>query len=206
MELHVKSKKYNDADILEVKEDLALQREDLEVKDLGVTGNVEVEGGLVAKTLEQEEANWSYDLSDVNPTASGDFTVENVFSRLQVINKELEVIFSFKITNSGEASATPANVQLGIFDIPEEIGRHIIDVEGNNLTETPTSEKAIAGSALCNTGIAVGSTHNVFTQRNGALSISHQSANKMRIACYSLSSMSAGSETVYSGRIQLTLI
>lgn len=160
---------------------------------------------LKVKTIEQSKANWSIDLSEVNPTAPGDFSAENIFSRLQVINKELEVIFTFKITNTGTANATPTYVQLGIFDIPEEIGAHIFDIEGNDLT-TPTSEKAIAGSALVNTTIAGSPTHNVFTQRNGTLSLAHNGQNKMRIACYSLSSMPSGSETVYSGRIQLALI
>ena len=157
---------------------------------------------VVARTLEQTNPNWSLDLSNVQIVFPSGFTGTNIFSRLQKINGELEIIFTFSITNNGDTTATPTNVQLGTFNIPHEIGSRIIDINGDDLTKSTTSEYvAIAGSHAVNNN-----NKNVFSGNYGILSLSHKGANKLFIAMYFLQAIASGSTHYYSGRIQLTLI
>lgn len=157
---------------------------------------------VIVKTVEQTNPNWTLDLSNVQITFPSGFTGTNIFSRIQKINGELEIIFTFSITNNGDTTATPSNVQLGSFNIPSEIGSKIIDIGGDDLTKSIASEYvAIAGSR------AVNSTNtSVFGGNYGILSLSHNGANKLFIAMYFLQAIAAGATHYYSARIQLTLL
>ena len=167
-----------------------------------IDGDLDVSGDVKVKTLEQQEANWNYDLSDVQLSVGTGFSAQNIFSRVQVINKELEIIFTFSVTNEGETTATPSNVQIGNVTIPEEIGEKLIDVAGHDLTEAGTM-MAIAGSRMVNNPSA---SPSVFNGQFGVLNISHNGENKLFIAAYGLQGIGAGATHTYSGRIQLTLL
>ena len=130
--------------------------------------------------------------------------VSNIFSRLQVINKELEIIFTFSIHNPTENTVSPSNVQLGTFTLPAEIGSKIIDLKGQDLTVND-SLIGIAALPMCNSTQSPSST-TTFQQKYGILSVSHNGANKLFIACYSMQGIAAGATHTYTGRIQLTLI
>lgn len=158
---------------------------------------------ITAKTLKQSHANWSYDLSAVELESPTGFTTSNIFSRLQVVNQELEVICTFSITNTGGTTATPNNVLLGEFDIPEDIGSKIIDVLGNPLT-TSVGIVAIAGACMVNNPSAPSGT-TAFAARYGTLNLSHK-GTKLFVGVYGLQGIAAGATHTYSGRIQLTLI
>ena len=157
---------------------------------------------LKVKTIEQSEANWSADLSSVIfDFAPSSLVCSNIFSRLQKINGELEIIMTFSVNNPTESAITPTYVSLGSFSIPQDIGIKIIDILGSRLIDSGEMT-SIAGSRM-----VVGyDTTSVFNSQNGVLSISHNGANKMFICAYGMSSVPAGSTHYYSGRIQLTLL
>ena len=52
---------------------------------------------IKVKTIEQTEPNWTLDLSEVSIVFPSGFTGTNIFSRLQKINGELEIVFTFSI-------------------------------------------------------------------------------------------------------------
>lgn len=159
---------------------------------------------IVVKTLEQTEANWTKDLNSLTLYSPTGFSVQNLFCRLQKINQELEVIFTFSITNTGASSAAPANIQCDNISIPQEIGSKIFDVLGKNLTESG-SLTAIAGTPM----VAYNDTpanSPVFNVSKAVLSLSHNGANNLFVAMYGFGAIAAGATATYSGRIQLTLL
>lgn len=174
------------------------------IGDVAISGDLDASGDLTAGTLKPLAPNWSIDLSDVVLSVPSGFSATNIFSRLQVIGGELEIIFTFSITNEGEASATPANVQLGTFSLPNEIAEKIIDVKGNPLNVSVPSLVAIAGARALNTPYPPESA-TTFAGQYGALSLSH-AGTQLFIACYGLQTIGAGGTHTYSARIQLTLL
>ena len=159
---------------------------------------------IKAKTLEQTHPNWAYDVSSIEPVAPTGFTATNIFSRLQIINQELEIIFSFSVTNTTEATSSPANIQLGDITIPEEIAERIIDAKGDKVSVN-SSLVAVAGTRMVSSTSTPENT-TVFSAQNGILNISHSGENIILIAGYSLGAIAAGATHTYSGRIQLTLL
>ena len=176
---------------------------------LAVTGNsaiggdLDVNGDARVKTLSQSQANWSLNLSEVEPTIPSGFSATNIFARLQVINQELELVLSFTITNNGESTASPANIQFGEHILPEAIGAKLIDIKGNNLNTTESGYCPIAG-AVCTIGTS-GVSSSTFSKVGGVLNVIHR-GTKLFIAVYDLPNIGAGASMVFSGRIQLTLL
>ena len=158
-----------------------------------------------AKTLEQKEANWALSLESLNLYAPEGFTATNLFCRLQKVNQELEIIFTFSITNTTESSATPANIQCDFIDLPSEIAEKIIDVNGKKLTEDTASLSAIAATPLISYPATPANT-DAFINLKGVMSLSHTPNKNLYIGMYGLPEIAGGGTATFTGRIQLTLL
>ena len=103
--------------------------------DLIVQG--EGKGKVIAKTLEQTEANWSLPVSI--PSITG--FEGNGYYAIKKINGEIHLIFAVAYKNtSGEAkNFTLSTYQVDVSSLPTADREKIIDMSGKNLTEEPLS-------------------------------------------------------------------
>lgn len=164
---------------------------------------------LVAKTLEQSQANWSVDFNLV--TRDNPFTYTKIYHRLEVIGNILYVIVNGKLTNNtGSTASIVSNTDVlnsgdsGI-TVPNKYGTKIVDLEGKYLTEYSISYITFAALPCSkelsgNTGII---DNTLFT-----LTLKHWNFNSVRICIYPKTpiTLNDGESLWLSGRIPLTLL
>lgn len=154
------------------------------------------------KTIEQSEANWEQDLDLTNlynlPTG---LTVTNVYSKIIQWNRELHIIFNFKINNPTENQISGFNSSTNNIDIPANIAERIIDFSGKNATEASTAPIC---AGVYNTGTtsypaSLEASFKSFLLKNTG------TANRIALAIQDIYAINAGTSLYISGRISIDL-
>lgn len=182
------------------------------IGDVAINGNLDVsgegKGKVVANTLEQNEANWSADIT-VFPNITGG-TPSVIFGRAQQINKEFHIVFLGKIVNNTEDVIEAYGTTQVVIDLPENIATKIYDVLGQKLNEPSASNVRISYSFASATRSEYGDMSklqpdiyfNVF-RMNGAININKLGMQFQRTTKISI----PAGETLYlEGRVSLDLI
>lgn len=98
-------------------------------------------GDVKALTFEQDQPSFSQSLTILSTSG---ITVEQIYSRLIVVNKILMVIVNCKYTNNtGESKTVYQHGGTNGFDIPAQYGEKIFDLLGNKVSETPSSNTLV---------------------------------------------------------------
>ena len=134
-------------------------------EDTEDSGNLEVEGAVKAKTLEQTEPNWSADLEllPTNQVTSAGLTGEQVYAGLKIFNNILYIVCIFKITNATGAAVSLNTAFGGYQDItlPEEIAQKIVDLTGKTAAEA-NSARVLTQLNVCSNSL--GGTRQCYLQ------------------------------------------
>ena len=105
-----------------------------------------------AKTLEQSEPNWHYDLSISSVTWPTGLEAELVYGRLEIINGVLFFVSSLKVINTTESAISISDVTINV-NVPEEIGSKIYDINGGKVSESIPTGALITELELYKSGI-----------------------------------------------------
>lgn len=157
---------------------------------------------LKVNTIEQDEPNWELDLdlSELH-NLPADCEVTNVYSKIIQWNRELHIIFNFKITNNGASTSLSFNSTNNYIELPEAIAERIIDFEGKSVKESSTAPIC---AGVYNTGnttypTSLEAAYKAFVMRNLA------SANKFALGIHDIYAINAGTTLYISGRISIDL-
>ena len=195
-------------------EDISIVGGDVVVDaDLVVDGDLSVEdiqasGDVVAKTLEQTQANWSFELTSSylnNGLTGTDMTI--LYCRLEQIGNILYLVLNLKYENNTESAISGYSIlSANGIELPTEIANKLYDVDNENVLVAKTAETQIASFPV------------IWTKYKTLTSIGAQTlfgsinnftvAKQVRVSIISSSSFSIGAGEVryITGRLFLTLI
>lgn len=172
------------------------------IGDVAISGDLIVQGedkgNIVASTLKQINPNFELDLGSIIEALSDENkTFTNIYSKLVVYNRIAYIIINYKITaiNSG----TYGDSVISIPNIPEEIGKKIFDMLGNDLTkstQTATITILIGGKSTNGQSTWSGIVNAFFN---------HAGANTIQVYLGAGQSMSANEEKYYTLRSFITI-
>lgn len=160
------------------------------------TAKLEATNEFAIKTLKQTQANVSIDFEWTKASVGGSLDPDNIYNRIEEINNVLYIVSVVKYTNNTESSVGTPQFVLDI-EIPEELGKKIIDYNGNDLT---TSGQADISACIGFTGIL-----GQVSQVNHNVALRHVGANNLRIVTQ-VQSIGSGASNVFTFRTFLTLL
>ena len=157
---------------------------------------------FVAKTLEQTEANASYDIN-IQSTPTG-FSVDVIFKRLIVVGNVLKMIAVYKVTNTGEDSASMPDLTFATNQLASKYKSKIVDYEGLTLAQTQaTSHPCSIRNGTCTISTTIsGGTYAI----GFANLYRYEGAIYIRIGSIGSLSMAGGSSRYVSSEIELALL
>ena len=129
---------------------LIVSFQDGTTQDLGniFNGNIDVSGNLTASTLTPAAYNYSANLN----MGGG---VVNIYSKLLVKGKTLEVIANFKYVNDTDDPISKWGISSAYITLPEAIAEKVIDYSGNSVHDVASPNFNIIAIAPCyyNSGV-----------------------------------------------------
>ena len=156
---------------------------------------------IVGKTFRQTQANFELDLGNAIETRSdSDLDYTNVYSKIIRENNLITIMINLVITAKTNVSGKVIS-PLIVNDVPEEIGAHLIDFAGKNLTQATGG----AGTISLNMGGMSSTGSSSWSGITNAF-INHYAANSL--SCYlgiSSLTMSEGDKRYISLRSFLSL-
>ena len=158
------------------------------------------------KTIEQSEANWSIDLSEIS-MAGLDESLEYtpIYERIEKIGNCLFIVATFKIKNPTESTIGIGNVSLSVNIDKEEIASKIIDFGGKALNETAPAYEQRQISA--DVGFKGDNSYDYALNRTlFKIVMAHPSQNVLQLTFYDLGNIDASKEFNCSVRTFLTLL
>lgn len=142
--------------------------------DVYVAGDASIAGDVVAETLKQNSANYSTPLTLAFSNANFEI-VGTPYSKIEVVNGEIHIIFAGLVHNKAESSQT-GYLSGAVSLVPEEIGSKIYSVGGNTLDEAPSLSAIENIIRIVPCGYRAGSVTN-----SVLLNLVHTSANQLSI-------------------------
>lgn len=161
-------------------------------------------GAVVAPTLEQTQANWSADITNVPNITGGTATM--IFGRAQKLNQEFHIVVFCKIANnSGGAITGYGTSDIGV-TLPSSIASKIFDANGNNVTNNQGQYTRISATLAYASKNANNSTSG--TLNNVYMFVMNNSNNQIRIqfASPTLITINDGETLYLEARVSLDLI
>ena len=155
------------------------------------------------KTIEQSEPNFEFnlDLSNLNGLPQ-DCEVEDVYTKIVQWNRELHIVFNFKITNNGESATTGFTSTSNYIDLPEEVAERIIDFAGKSVAESSAGVSICAG--VYNEGSQNYPEYLEALQRAFVIK-NTGTANRMMLNIHDISAINPTKSLFITGRISLDL-
>ena len=165
-------------------------------------------GPVSAKTLKQNEANYSY---TPNVSTSTGLTLENIYNRFIEINNILYIILNAKITNNTGADVTISPTTYLLLSTPSidsAIAAKIFDLGGKTVAEAADVQNTIIACVptYASNKIDFGNTGTLYPCKMNF--VNRDSVNNCRISVSSESSITipAGESIYVFGRMFLSLI
>ena len=142
-----------------------------------VGDQVKINADVTAKTLKQSEANYSAPLT-ISFSNDNFEIVGSPFSKIEVVNGEIHIIFSGLVHNKAETSQS-GYLSNARTEVPDEIGSKIFAVNGSSLDEEPSATPienviriVLCGTRIGGTGVTSSVLVNLVHTAKGVLSLS----------------------------------
>ena len=171
--------------------------------DQSVGGDLEVTGDLQAKTIKQSQPSYSVNLSI--GSGSG-ISVEQIYSKLLIVNNMLYIIVNCKLTNTTEESKTMYQIGgTNQIEIDSDVADKIYDLLGQKVSEVIASDTIICATlGEAKDGSQPGS---ISTNSLSVNLVNLQAANQLKVQLYSSNgvTIAAGASKYLTGRMFVSL-
>lgn len=180
-----------------------LVKEEVLNDDVSISGNLEVNGDIKAKTLKQSEPSYSVNLTI--GSGSG-ITVEQIYSKLLIVNNMLYIIVNCKLTNTTEESKTMYQIGgTNQIAIDSDVADKIYDLLGQKVSSAIASDTIICATLGEAKDTALPGS--ISTNSLSVNLVNVQNANQLRVQLYSSNGVviAAGSSKYLTGRMFVSL-